>query len=312
MTVRFQTIHKYYPTCILRIVLFSFVFLLASCSNGQQQSIDSTAELIQSETKTPAFEPEELKLKHAISTVGDIPLPDDYVRTPAAEKSFHQFLTNVKLDTTDNVVHLFNGEVKANQNAHFAILDMDVSNKDLQQCADAVMRLRGEYLFHNNQKDEISFLFTNGDRVYFKQWAQGFRPTIKGNKVIWTKQANEDNSYASFRKYMELIFTYAGTLSLSNELKPVPDFEDILPGDIIIIGGSPGHAVIVMDMATHTTTGEKIFMLAQSYMPAQEIHILKNQAAPKFNPWYQIPNGNDFPTPEYFFTKDNLMRFSTP
>ena len=39
-------------------------------------------------------------------------------------------------------------------------------------------------------------------------------------------------------------------------------------GDVFIRGGSPGHCVIVVDMAVHQETGEKLFMLAQSYMPA--------------------------------------------
>ena len=42
-------------------------------------------------------------------------------------------------------------------------------------------------------------------------------------------------------------------------------------GDVLIQGGSPGHAVIVVDMAENPATGEKLYLLAQSYMPAQDI-----------------------------------------
>ena len=50
-------------------------------------------------------------------------------------------------------------------------------------------------------------------------------------------------------------------------------------------------------------------MIAQSYMPAQEIHILKNMEDKKLSPWYRIPKDESVITPEYYFTKDNLMRF---
>jgi hypothetical protein len=303
---------------IYRHLIFGMFFMvtcvnvLMGCGKLKPQPIDAIKEVNIEISEPKIFQPDALKLDNGITTIGEIPLPPGYNRMDAQNNSFHQFLINVKIDQKDNVVHLFNGEVKPNQNAHFAILDIDVGNKDLQQCADAVMRLRGEYLFKNNQKEDISFLFTNGDRVYFKQWARGFRPNVSGNRVTWSMQAAEDYSYASFRKFMDLIFTYSGTLSLSKELKKVPNFDDILPGDVIIIGGSPGHAVLVVDMAVHETTGRKIFLLVQSYMPAQEIHILKNDETPNLSPWYHIPDGNNFPTPEYFFTKDNLMRFSTP
>ena len=69
---------------------------------------------------------------------------------------------------------------------------------------------------------------------------------------------------------------YAGTHSLFKELQPVPDTSLLQIGDIFIEPGFPGHAVMVADMAFHKNTGKKIFLLVQSFMPAQEIHILKN------------------------------------
>ena len=48
-----------------------------------------------------------------------------------------------------------------------------------------------------------------------------------------------------------------GSASLSKQLNPVTDFSTIQPGDVIIRGGFPGHAVIVMDVATNASD-EKI------------------------------------------------------
>lgn len=172
------------------------------------------------------------------------------------------------------------------------------------------MRLKAEQLYQAKNYDEITFLFTNGDWVDFNKYTQGYRPSINGNKITWTKTKAESYSYETFRAYMNLVFSYAGTLSLSQQLEEVSDFNDIAIGDVIIIGGSPGHAVLVVDVAIEKTTQKKIFMIAQSYMPAQEIHILKNLENEQLSPWYEIPVGHSITTPEYGFTKDNLMRFS--
>ena len=66
---------------------------------------------------------------------------------------------------------------------------------------------------------------------------------------------------------------YAGTASLSKELRTVP-YTSLQAGDVFIKGGSPGHVVIVVDVAIHPKTKKKVFLLAQSYMPAQQKHIL--------------------------------------
>jgi hypothetical protein len=80
-------------------------------------------------------------------------------------------------------------------------------------------------------------------------------------------------------------------------------------GDVFVRGGSPGHAVIVVDLAADKATGKKVFLLAQSYMPAQDIHVLKNPADPKLSPWYASDFGEILETPEWTFSKGELMRF---
>ena len=76
-----------------------------------------------------------------------------------------------------------------------------------------------------------------------------------------------------------------------------------------IIGGFPGHAVLIVDMCENKTTGEKLFMIQQSYMPAQEIHILKNYNDANLSPWYSLAYGNTLKTPEWSLSADALMQF---
>jgi hypothetical protein len=234
--------------------------------------------------------------------------PDRFKRTTAKASSFAEFLRSFALKAEGAPVKLYNGALKRNQDVHAAVLDIDVGTRDLQQCADAVMRLRAEYLYSNGQYDKIHFNFTNGFRADYSEWVKGKRIALNGNNTSWVSKNAPSNTYTDFKAYMETVFTYAGTLSLSKELVPVK-LEDIKVGDVFIRGGSPGHAVIVMDVVENQTTGEKLFMLAQSYMPAQDIHILRNPNDADISPWYSTDFSGDLETPEWTFSKDELMRF---
>lgn len=202
-------------------------------------------------------------------------------------------------------VRLYTGVLKPRQDAHAAVVDIDVGSRDLQQCADAVMRLRAEWLWAVNRRDDIAFNYTGGGRVPFSRWAKGERPSESGKS--WSRKGKPDASYASFRRYMTQVFAYAGTYSLERELKPVA-LADIAIGDVFIKGGFPGHAVIVADMAEHSATGEKRFLLVQSYMPAQDPHILVNPAAPS-SPWYSANFDGPLVTPEWTFPEGSLRRW---
>ncbi|WP_445298457.1 DUF4846 domain-containing protein [Lacibacter sp. H375] len=77
-------------------------------------------------------------------------------------------------------------------------------------------------------------------------------------------------------------------------------------GDVLIKGGSPGHAVIIMDIARHRSSGKIIFLLAQSYMPAQDIRVLQNLNDKRLSPWYREPLSDRIATPEWTFYATQL------
>lgn len=242
------------------------------------------------------------------TSIKDIPVPEGYERIHVAPGSYGSFLRNLPLQE-DNTVYLYNGRKKNNQSAQFAVLSMDIGNRDLQQCADAAMRLYGEYRYAQEQYDKISFRFTNGFDCSFNKYAAGYRVVVNGNKTNWSLQSKTDSSYSSFRKYMDLVFNYAGTRSLHGQMKTV-DFTDIQPGDVLVQTGDPyGHAVTVMDMALNKQTQDTVFMLSQSYMPAQDIHVLRNPSGAGKTPWYSVNFSGKLYTPECTFNRSDLKRF---
>jgi hypothetical protein len=50
-----------------------------------------------------------------------------------------------------------------------------------------------------------------------------------------------------------------------------------------------------------------VFLLAQSFMPAQDVHIVRNRGDRKLDPWYEP--GAKIVTPEWTFTADQLKRW---
>lgn len=235
--------------------------------------------------------------------------PRGYKRITCDKNSFAAYLRQLPLKPHDSFVEYYDGGLKYdNDEVYIAVIDLPIGKRDLHQCADAIMRLRAEYFWKKEEYDKIHFNFTNGFRVDYIKWMDGNRIVVKGNKTYWTKSTQPSNTYQNFWKYMEIVFSYAGTLSLSRELVPVKA-EDMQIGDVFIFGGAPGHAVIIVDMAEHINTGEKLFMLAQSYMPAQETQILMNPNNSDLSPWYRIEPGYGLQTPEWSFAYDQLMRF---
>jgi hypothetical protein len=233
--------------------------------------------------------------------------PAGFHRVDAAPGSFGAWLRGLPLLRGRPPVHLFDGSLKGNQAAHAAVIDIDVGNKDLQQCADAVIRLRAEWLFSRGAYDRICFHATSGDTMPWPLWKRGQRARVKGNHLTWADQAKPSEGHETFRRYLDVVFDYAGTMSLEKELAPVapPGVTEI--GDVFVKGGSPGHAVIVVD-AAEDDHGRRVFLLAQSYMPAQQVHVLVNPAETG-SAWYGDGAGPKLVTPEWEFVWSAHRRF---
>lgn len=219
-------------------------------------------------------------------TIAAIPLPEGYERIQFAPGSFAAWLRALPLKK-DKTVYLYNGERKRNQSAQYAVIDISTGKKDLQQCADVVMRLRAEYLFAEKKYDSIRFT------------------DFSGKKYEWKGGSNRQH----FDQYLETVFGWCGSASLEKQLLSIKDFKAIATGDVLIKGGFPGHAVIVVDMAQNDK-GEKLYIIVQGYQPAQDMHVLVNYNEQGISPWYRVDNSDSIIyTPEWQFTKRQLRKW---
>jgi hypothetical protein len=236
-----------------------------------------------------------------------IPPPAGFTRVALEEGSFGAWLRKLPLKPGRPPVLLFDGREKGNQRAHFAVVDISVGDRDLQQCADAVMRLRAEWLFEEERLDEIGFDFTSGERVDFLRWSQGWRPKVENRQVTWARGGRPGATHDDLLAYLTRVYIYAGSASLARELDPIPA-DELRAGDLFIRGGFPGHAVLVVDLA-RDAEGRTVFLLVQSYMPAQEIQVLINPTDRTLSPWYALDFGAELRTPEWTFRREESKRF---
>ena len=239
-----------------------------------------------------------------------IPAPEGYKRIQAPKGSFGAWLQRLPLRSEGVPVRLYpvsSGQTKTPSHIHHAVVDMDVLK--FQQCADAIIRLRAEYLWSLGQADRICFNFTSGDACCWKDWKEGLRPVVRGNKVRWKKSGKKVSTRSEFMKYLDKVMEYAGSASLQKELVRISPSQ-LTIGDVMIQGGYPGHAVLAID-AAENQRGDRVMLLGQSFMPSQEFHVLRNPADTA-SPWFKIKNTGSLETPEWTFDlKKDCRRFGT-
>ncbi|WP_040281328.1 DUF4846 domain-containing protein [Psychroserpens damuponensis] len=233
--------------------------------------------------------------------------PEGYKRVSYNEGSYEAYLRDYKLKPFGSKIINYDDSEYFWQGGHIGVLDIPVPKNGLQQCADALIRIRSEYLWNHNRKDEIGFNFTSGHYCSWQKYAEGYRPKINGNKVSFHKTASANPSEENFYKYLNLIYMYSGTLSLYNELESI-DAKDLQIGDMLIKGGSPGHIVMIADEVINER-GDKLYLLFQGNTPAQSVHVVKNLEDTKISPWYQLENDAVIPVSNYTFASAKFVRF---
>lgn len=233
------------------------------------------------------------------TVVSRFPPPPGFERVPVQPGTFGDWLRRLSLKPGRPPVHLYpvsERVKKRRQDVHAAVVDLDVLRH--QECADAIIRLRAEYLWSAGRADEICFEFTSGDRCCWERWSEGWRPDVCCASVTWRRSARPGSSRVEFLSYLEKVMEFAGTVSLSRESAPIA-LQDLEGGDIIVEAGSPGHAVLVLDTAANDV-GDRLMLLGQSFIPAQEFHLIRNPHG-RGSPWYAIPRNGPLETPQWTF-----------
>ena len=316
-------IKKIITLCIVSLTLSSCNGHLTSNASSEDSTADKITDLSKTLTASSKTTENDYNLSRNTSEITNeapsfinplgktlvkrILTPDGYKRIKAKKGSFSEFLRNYKLKPDGSPVLLYNGNEKGNQSAHIAVFKLPIENEDLQQCADSIMRVYGEYYYKNKAYNKITFPLGNRFVADFDKWRRGYAISINGNSISWVTSSKNNSSYDSFKRFMRIVFAYSGTLNMDNASKKIK-LSEARAGDIFIRGGSPGHVVMIADICKNAE-GKKAYLLAQGYMPAQEFQVLKNPLHEE-NPWY-YEDEIKYPlkTPEYSFEEGSLRRY---
>ncbi|MCK5798961.1 MAG: hypothetical protein KAI47_17335, partial [Deltaproteobacteria bacterium] len=185
-----------------------------------------------------------------------------------------------------------------------AVVDLDVGKRDRQQCVDTIMRLRGEYLYGRGRANRVAFAWAGGRRFGYAQWRRGVRPVKEGRRWRFVVKSRKWSGYKSFRHYLGYMFSWTGTIHQLGERRVKASALRV--GDFFIHAGSPGHAVVVLDLAT-TPTGGRTVLLGQGFMPAQDLHVIRGPQAG----WFPLGARLKLTSPLWpgVFTWKDLRRF---
>jgi hypothetical protein len=213
--------------------------------------------------------------------------PAGFTRVPVTKRSFAAYLRGMPLRATPAPVRAHDGRtiVEPSDRRVAAVAALDVGRADLQQCADSVIRWHAEWLWAEGRALEAAYHFVSGDRASFAAYGAGDRPVVSPRRVLWERRAAPATDRKAYRAFLDLVFTYASTLSLVRETKRV-ERADVAPGDFFVLGGSPGHAVLVLDVAVDAR-GRRVALLGQGYMPAQDFHVLSADDA-RSGHWFSL------------------------
>lgn len=204
-------------------------------------------------------------------TIGDIPAPMGYTRVEAENGSYAQYLRSLPLKKRGTKVMLYTGGEANYQFLSTGVIDQDLLSNS-EQCADATMRLRAEYLWSRGRYGDISFRNVNGKMMHY---AGG-------------------GSRKAFERYMRDVYGLCSTFSLFTETTP-RDIKDVQPGDVLVYparaGHKYGHALIVVDVAK-SKSGKVAIMCAEGNTPARDKHVVRN-LNPLKNPWFFLDEDDE-------------------
>ncbi len=226
-----------------------------------------------------------------------IATPPGFERVTVPAGSFGAWLRKLPLRPAGAPVRAYDGSTlhEGDDPRITAVVEVDVSPVDLQQCADSVIRMHAEWKWASGDQSSIGYHFLSGDFASWPDYAAGDRPKVDGSRVRFSRAAKAQSDHATFRKYLDLVFTYASTISLAQRADAISS-DELRPGDFVVLPGGPGHAILVLDVA-EDDAGHRVALLGQGYMPAQDFQVLHaSRANGNRGPWFSL-DGDGLDTP---------------
>jgi hypothetical protein len=237
--------------------------------------------------------------------------PEGLSAEPVAGGTFGAWLGGLPVDPARTTPHTSRGMPTLSPSA--GIIVLDVGEKDLQQCADSILRLHAEWAWSRggSARQAIAYHFTSGHRASWADWTAGREWQVRGSEVIRAKGSPRTPSRQQFRLYLEQVFIYAGTRSLPADTRELTAAEAPEAGDILVNPGSPGHAVLLLRTA-RGDDGDLYALLGEGWMPAQEFHVVRDRLRDRV--WMPLPTANqDLTIPGVAtFDADSVRRFALP
>ena len=241
-----------------------------------------------------------------------IQVPQDFIRPPFPATSLQSYLQTLPVKSYNSKVIKYDGYEK-HFNCYAAVLQTDLEiTEDLIHGEHIIQYLRAQFLYKSEKYDMINYSYDDNRSLSFDQWGAGARFVWQDTIYVLDTIAAENYSYESFQKYMNTIFQNSSTNSIAMDTRNI-DYSELSIGDVLVQPKdfrNRGHAVFVVDMAVHPSTGEKLVLLAQGYMPSQDLHILKNTLEPEISPWYRVNDESPyFATAQWTFRQKHARRF---
>ena len=215
------------------------------------------------------------------------PVPPGYTRVKVPTGSFSEWLRTLPMAPEGTPAKSFDGKetLAADDDYLAGVVAIDTGTPDLQQSSDVIIRLHAEYLWSRGEKDKISYLSATKLNMPFSRWEKGQRLIPSGPNVFWViKGKPAEVDHAEFRRYLDAVFNWANSTSLSPRSAPVGEPKDLVAGDFFLQSGEPNHVAVVLDVADKPS-GERVALLGQARNPAESIHVVRPGKA---TPWFSV------------------------
>lgn len=238
------------------------------------------------------------------------PTEPGFSRVPLAPESFGAFLRTLPLAAKGSAVLSYRGSIvrEPDHPNVAAVVAIDVGRRDLQQCADAVIRMHAEWSWSRGKRDQ-AYRAASGTKLSFAGYLAGDRIKVDGNRIFLERIAKPiEATHAAFRTWLDDVFGWANTGALSRDGERV-GIETLRPGDFFVLTGAPyGHTVLVLDMAKDEK-GRRAVLLGQSFVPAQNFHVVRKSPE---SAWFVIDEARGVIETPFWepFPFDSLRRFS--